>query len=591
MDSRPASRIAFKLAQVFPRGCTRVLLVNPPVIPEEEFDREVALRKRYPVFPPYGLGILNRELKKHGFTTSLADLNHAVYAAGSVPSGWREALRRTLDRFAPDLCAVSCMYSMTHPSLKAVAAFVKELRPGLPVIAGGVHPTAAPELVLKDCPEIDFVMLVEGETALIGLLMHVNGRVPAEELRQVATRIGDEYVVLDGRRVETEIDEPPDFDDLPIGEYHDLGRIGAYHNLLPEGTRASTVLSNRGCRGNCTFCSVKAFYGNVRVRMRDVKAVVDEMARLKERYGITHFMWLDDDLFFDESRAVRLFREIAARRLDITWDASNGVVASSITPLLAKSARDSGCIGLTIGIESGNPDILRSIRKPSGIPQFRRAAEALRAVPEIFTKGFLMLGFRNETVARIRDTIDLARELSLDWYPIQILTPFPATGVRRQLEEEGLIDPEDINARFFLGSTGGQRRREAEEKAAAREFSDPFAGDPGRIPTQEELKDLWFVMDYRVNYEKIPAEERPVKLLMLRKTLRDICERVPENPLSNLYLGIVEEKLGNGEEAREGKRRAAEYLRASDFWRRRFESLGLYRLMEGNGRLDLGKSA
>ena len=181
---------------------------------------------------------------------------------------------------------------------------------------------------------------------------------------------------------------------------------------------------------------------------------------------------------------------------------------------------------LTIGIESGNPDILRDIRKPSGIHNFRQAAEALQSFPEIFTKGFLMLGFLGETVAQIQDTVNLARELCLDWYPIQILTPFPGTGVRKQLEEDGLIAPDDISARFFLGSTGAQSRREADEKKVAKDFSDPFTGDMNRVPTPEELKDLWFVMDYRVNYEKILYEKRQIKLTLLRRMLHDICDRV-----------------------------------------------------------------
>jgi radical SAM superfamily enzyme YgiQ (UPF0313 family) len=579
MDKPTRSRVDARLAQLFPEGCSRVLLINPPVIPEEEFDPAVARLRRYPVFPPYGLGIINRELKKGGYVTSIADLNHSIFANGCDYSVWKETLRDRFKRFAPQVCAISCMYSMSHPSLKAVAAACKELDVAVPVITGGVHPTASPEVVLRDCREIDLVMLVEGETTFVDLLERVNGRKTNCVLRQVATLVGEDYVVLDDRRVETEIDEPPDFEDLPLGEYHALGKIGAYHNILPEEANVSTMLSNRGCRGSCVFCSVKAFYGGSRVRMRSIPAVVDEMALLKERHGVTHFMWLDDDLLFDEERALRLFREISRRRLGITWDASNGVVASSITPGIAEAARDSGCIGLTIGIESGNPQILRSIRKPSSILHYRRAAEVLRSHPEIFTKGFLMLGFRDETVARICDTIDLARELALDWYPIQILTPFPATGVRRQLEEEGIMAPEDIKARFFLGTTGGQRRREVDEKVLAKEFTDPFSGDPGRIPTPEELKDLWFVMDYRVNYEKILTEERPVKLAMLRRMLKDICERVTENPLATLYLGIVEEKLGNAEAGREEKRRAAGYLCNSDFWRRRFTILDLHRLM------------
>jgi radical SAM superfamily enzyme YgiQ (UPF0313 family) len=578
-DQAIRSFIAGKLSGCFPKGCRRILLINPPVIPEHDFDREVALSRRYPVFPPYGLGILNRELKKHGYVSEIVDLNYAIYANGAVYGSWRDCLREGLDHFSPDLCAITCMYSMTHPSLRAVSTYIKELEGDMPVITGGVHPTAASDTVLRDCRGIDFLALREGESSLVGLLEFVNGRASEESIRQLGTLRGEEYVSVDDSRLEEEISEPPDFGQLPVGTYHGLGKIGAYHNLLPDHARASTVLSNRGCRGNCVFCSVRSFYGKSGVRMREIGAVVDEMQFLRDQHGITHFMWLDDDLLFDEERAFRLFKEIAGRRLDITWDASNGVVARSISRELAEIALKSGCIGLTLGIESGNREILRSIRKPSGIEHFRRAASILSGFPGIFTKGFLMLGFQNETVGQIQDTVDLARELSLDWYPIQILTPFPATQVRRQMEQEGLIELDNVDNKFFLGSTGGQRLREAQEKEVAKEFNDLFRGDQGHVPTKEELKDLWFVMDYRVNYEKILNEERPVKLELLNKMLRDICARVPENPLSCMYLGIVEHRLGNEDEAREQRRRAESYLSNSDFWRKRFEVLDLYQLL------------
>lgn len=190
-----------------------------------------------------------------------------------------------------------------------------------------------------------------------------------------------------------------------------------------------------------------------------------------------------------------------------------------------------------------------------------------------------MVGFLNETLGQILDTIRLARELSLDWYPIQILTPFPATGVRKVLEEEGIIEANDIASRFFVGSTGGQRLREKQEKTEAKEFYNPFERTLNKIPTREELKDIWFIMDYKVNYEKILLEECSVKLKLLQKMLRDVCHRVPENPLANLYLGIVEGKLGNYSESQRLKHVAETYLEGSAFWRKRFEALDLYRLV------------
>ena len=100
----------------------------------------------------------------------------------------------------------------------------------------------------------------------------------------------------------------PDYLDLPIGNYSDYGAVGAY-NFLRGERKASTVLTNRGCRARCTFCSVREFNG-LSVRSRNTEEVVDEIQFLYETYGITHIMWLDDDLFYNEKRAIELFNGI-----------------------------------------------------------------------------------------------------------------------------------------------------------------------------------------------------------------------------------------------------------------------------------------
>jgi radical SAM superfamily enzyme YgiQ (UPF0313 family) len=310
-----------------------------------------------------------------------------------------------------------------------------------------------------------------------------------------------------------------------------------------------------------------------------VRVVVDEMQFLKDRYGISHFMWLDDDLFYDENRAINLFNEIIRRQLNITWDASNGVIAASITEDLIAAAYKSGCIGLHLGIESGDPDILKSIHKPSNPDNFKRAAKILKKYPEIQTKGFLMVGFKDETIGQTLKTVELAQELQLDWYPIQILTPFPSTEVYKKLKAEGQSEVKDSDKKFFIGSTGGQRLREEEEREEAKEFLNLLEADPHMIPSGEQIKDIWFLVDYKVNYEKILTENRPIKLEMLQKFLGDVCERVKENPLSTLFLGIVEYKLGNYTKSWELKKRSQIYLNNSEYWQKRFDVLDLNKLL------------
>ena len=589
MDAMESANVDIKIKiisdkiRVLCKNCKRILLVNPTQIQEKDFDIELALQKRYSVFPPYGIGIINKKLKDNGYISDILDLNYEVIS--STIQGkktfrydiWKDRLRENIENFKPDIVGITCMFTMTVSQMYIVADFIKNINKDLVIVVGGVHPSAAAEDVLTECKSVDFVCLYECDSSFIDFLNFINGDAPIEKLRQLDTIYNNTYYTINNRLREIDIDTIPEYGQLPIDNYHFVGKIGAYSFLLTEDIRVSTILSNRGCRGTCTYCSVNVFYGRG-VRSRSVKVIVDEMELMKNKYNISHFMWLDDDLLFNEERAIELFNEIIKRQLNITWDASNGVVATSITQNVIDAAYKSGCIGLHLGIESGNPEILKAIRKPSKIEHFKMAAKILRQYPNIFTKGFLMVGFLGETIGQILDTINLAVELKLDWYPIQILTVFPSTEVQKYLVKDRTIKRKDFKDKFFIGITGGQRLREMNEKIDAKEFINILEEDKSVIPSEDEIKDIWFIIDYKVNYEKILIEDRPIKLKMLQKMLLDICNRVKENPLSTLYLGIVEQKLGNHNRSKELKNIAKMHIDNSINWQKRFEILNLYKL-------------
>ena len=88
-------------------------------------------------------------------------------------------------------------------------------------------------------------------------------------------------------------------------------------------------------------------------------------------------------------------------------------------------------------------------------------------------------------------------------------------------------------------------------------------------------------MDYRVNYEQIPNQTDPIKLTMKRLMLRDVRDRVPKHiPMASLFLGIINQKLGNHEEAADNFEETKLYLEESAFWQVRFEKLGLTKLLD-----------
>ncbi len=599
------TKIADKLKSLIPSGCRKILLVQPLQLIESKVDTRIARNKRYYMYPPYSLGVLSAQLKQHGYEPVLLDLNYVVFdyifsrAEGSVTEDeirkiWKDRLRLEIENFKPELVGLTCTFTMGHELLIQSADFVKACSPNTVVIAGGVHVTNAPKHVLKEGKNIDFVSLYEGDISFCDLLNFVNGKIEKEKLSQVGTWLEAEgYTALDERQAPgpEDLNVIPDYGTLPVGQYNRLGEIGTFRYWRPEAALGGAVLSNRGCRAKCTFCSVANFNGPG-VRARSVESVLDEIENLRDKYNICHITWLDDDLFYNVDRTLELFKGIVRRKLDITWDASNGVIGSAavVHDELIPAAAESGCIGMYFGVESGNDEILKRIKKPSGVKHFQKLGAMMKKYPRIFTRGFLIMGFPKETLGQLRDTIALSRDMDLDWYTVQLLTPLPSTPIYNEMVALGLIEENSLNTEgegftmFSVRESERQRRKEEEQRLNARDFYNMFEGRLDVIPTKQELSDLWFMADYEINYAKILKQTSTEKLQKMSRFLADISDRMTfGNPLSNLFLGIVESKLGHKGDAAKRLEMTREFLGQSDYWQQRFRVLNLESFLNRTG--------
>lgn len=588
--------IAQKLREVIPSPCTRILFINPQHIPEENFRVEKAINNDYWAYQPYGCGVLCRDLKERGYVTDILDLNFEMLSGAHILkegfqySLWKNWLLSKLESFKPDIVALSCMFTMSHEIIKDISAFLKKYNPRLPVLGGGVHLSNAWKLALKDLRDINFVGIYECDRSLPDLIDFINGKESAESLAQIVTLIDDKNIAIESRSIPkvNEIDATPLYHDLPISEYSNVGRVGNY-GFMCYGRKAAPVLSERGCRYRCSFCSVRTFNGPG-VRERSVQSVVDEIEKLYE-CGIRHISWLDDDLLSDKKRVLTLFRGIADLKLDITWDATNGLVAATINEEIMQAMSESGCVGFNLGIESGSPEILFSVHKPGTVETFMRAKGIIDKYPHIFIMGFLIIGFPNETHRQLMQTATLAHDLNFDWYPIQILNPLPSTEIYDQMVALGLIQDglQTSEMALVAGPHGKQYLNQQRQKLNAEEFFNLFnMCNPEEVPTQQQLMDYWFLMDYKVNYEKILGINEPIKLRKLYLRMHDICERIaPHSAIVQLFQGVIERKMGNDEEAR---RRAVMARRivygsgekddnGSAYWQKRFDALELHSLL------------
>ena len=592
----------------------KILLVNPPDVHGALFDYDTAKRGRANNYPAYGLGVIARNVMNAGYQVKICNLNHellkkvAVSENGAVfdfAATWKKILFDAIEDYQPDLIGITCIFSVTGPSLKEVCRAAKEIIPSwleakrkVPLAIGGVHVTHDVQTIMNDIPEADFAFLNEAEKAFVRFIDCVNGKLSINKIGQVVVRTsgGNSGIRFERKFLPEgeDLDVIPPYEIMDIEMHSRVGTLGSWYGFRYEDTRIATALSNRGCRAACTFCNVRSFNGKG-VRQRSVASVLDELTRLNQQFGIGHIIWLDDDLRMNESRAIELFNGMVKRNLNMTWDATNGVIAASLRDEVVDAAAASGCIGLNIGVESGNANILRSIKKPGTPRIFLRAAEVLRKYPQINTRALLIIGFPNETIRMIFDTIKLCEEMNLDWHNLAILQPWKNTPIYDAMVEQGLLGEQEGSLKgengadvspYQLGPYSRQRAVE-QGKIQQSQFGEKIGRqttnlldaldfyDLDRVPKANELDNIWFYMNVRLNFSRLLRETRPIKLKQQLKWLRYVATKTaPDNAIILYFYTYLQHRvLGEIEEAI--VERLKSRLEQSSYWQERFMLFGL----------------
>ena len=422
IDSDQGKKIETELNRLFPsRELRRVLFVIPPDADKRLFNYSTAKRRRYWNFPPYGAGLLATHLREERIEVELVNLNNEILktcqssereADFDFDQVWKNALMEKMESFAPDLVGISCMFSQTHNSTMLVTNEIRDRFPRMPIALGGVHITnclVSPDTsasFVSDFCNANLFFTYEAELALRRFARVVNRQLPQNGLGQVCINTGGDQFYFPERTTPDEeaLDLIPAFDLMELQGLSRHGKIGSFYCHLKPNAILATSLSNRGCRAQCTFCSVRNFNGEG-VRSRSVQSVIDELLLLRDKYGVKHVMWLDDDFLKGTERSLDLFSEMVRQKVGVTWDCTNGVLAASCTDELMSAAAESGCVGLNIGMESGNRTILKQIKKPAMPETLLKAAEVLKKHESINARVFLIIGFPGETFRMILDTI------------------------------------------------------------------------------------------------------------------------------------------------------------------------------------------
>lgn len=437
----------------------RILFLNPPRIILKE-------RERKRVDLPLGLAYIAAMLEREGFEVHALDTLLEGFDTDQEPiPGWIR-FGMTLDQIAefvaklkPDLVGVSNLFSDGFPPAAELIPVVKKVNPEIVTVIGGNHPTAVPEDTLRRSG-CDYVVLGEGDYVIIELIRALNRGEDPAGMPGIATLRNDTFV---GVRQKNFIE---DLDALPLPARHLFKTIRYSEVGSPHGDEImrhpyTTIITSRGCPARCTYCASFMVHGR-HFRPRSVESVLDEIELLVSQ-GIKEIHFEDDTMAANRTRMLRLCRGILERGIDITWVPTSGIAMYNIDREVLTAMRDSGCYTIWVPVESGDPDVLRMIRKP--LP-YKRIKSIVKTIQDLGmkAKGFFMYGFPGETKEQMEHTFQFAKDLELDYATFFMATPLPGT---KMYEDAKRLNPEFswVNLKFAKSNLqiGGYSFEEMEQ--------------------------------------------------------------------------------------------------------------------------------
>ena len=339
---------------------------------------------------------------------------------------WLE-IREDIKRFSPDIVGIS-MLTGTYKSAENIGRIVKELDNEIDVVVGGVHPTVLPDETIRN-KYFDYVIRGEGEHTFLDV---VNEK-PIENILGLTYMDKKNKIINNPDRGFIE-----NLDLLPFPRRDLYLNDNQYMNY-------GYILTGRGCPFECAFCASKKIWKGC-IRLRSPQNVVDEIKHVYENYDTNFFYFIDDTFTINKKRTSKICELIIENDLDITWICDTRV--DTIDEKLLQLMKQSGCIRVKIGVESGSERILKINKKKITKEQIRSAVSLIKKVGIEFT-AYLMIGFPTETKKEMQATLDFAKELDADYYSLSILSPYPGTEIYDDLMKNGITLPKKHWEYFF----------------------------------------------------------------------------------------------------------------------------------------------
>ena len=396
---------------------SKVLLIRANPTDMENTRLPESLAKALGFVPPLGLASVAGFLREHGVEVDVLDAQAEQMDLAQI--------RRRMEEYEPTIVGLTCMTPTVHDDFD-VAGAAKEL--GATTVIGGPHADAMPEETIER-PEVDFVVIGEGEEPMFRLVEAIEGDLKFEDVPGLVFHNQEGKVHMNEGHLHPELDE------LPYPAY-DLLPFKRYGSIITKD-RLSTICPGRGCPFKCGFCF--KLTSDKSIRFRSPESVAEELEYVVNEFGVNEINFVSDTLTLKKTFIFPFCEEIIRRNIKISWVAPTR--ADCVSPEMLKLMKKAGCRSLRFGVETGSDKIIKlldkSLTKERAKKAFKWAKEA-----EIESFAYFILGYIGETDKTVQETLDFVRELSPDLLMYNAATPLPSTRLFEQSIEAGLVEPD-----------------------------------------------------------------------------------------------------------------------------------------------------
>ncbi len=395
---------------------------------------------------PLGLAYIGSAIRNAGNEVKAFDLSVSKNCLSKYYLKADQSLINELSDYNPGIIGMTCT-TTNRINLAFWAEELKKRFPDARIVVGGPHPFFLPESYLSTNPSVDVLVLGEGETTVVDYLDAVSCERDPDAVKGIAFREKTGRVIVNKLRdaiEDLDLISFPARDLFPMKDY-DIG-----FGTISGNT--ATMITSRGCGNTCKFCSTTRYWR--KVRFRSARNIVDEIEDIIRQFPfIENIVFFDDTFTANRKHAISVCEEIIGRKVKINWGcwSRTNIIDKDYLAIL----RESGCTTLSFGIESGNDEMLKVIRKNSTV---RNNYAALTLPPEfgIQSRGTMIAGMPEEKFGWAVDSLlFLARTKNIS-PEIQISLKtfiFPGTHWERWFRQKYKdFSWENIPSRFKKGS-------------------------------------------------------------------------------------------------------------------------------------------